>query len=147
MAFYLHKDLDGLGAGGSCGPAQNILGQNPEAAVVLSNSAVVLRTARPRQRLHPSRVKHPNTSPRAERSGAEQTYLQECVFTLPVEVKPLLVKRGVVAVAVDPTNRVALVAGTYELALGAVAVGTPSRHTLSAPPASSSTPVCVCVCE
>lgn len=42
--FYLQKDLEGLGAGGSCGPTQNILCQNPEAAIVLTSAAVVLRT-------------------------------------------------------------------------------------------------------
>lgn len=42
--FYLYKDLDGLGAGRSCGAAHHVLRQDPEAAIVLAGAAVVLRT-------------------------------------------------------------------------------------------------------
>lgn len=41
---YPHIDSDGLRAGCSCGSTVKILRQNPEAAIVLSSAAVVLRT-------------------------------------------------------------------------------------------------------
>lgn len=144
MDFYLHKDLDGLGAGGSCGPAHNVPCQNPEAAIVLSSAAVVLRTAQHLVNASFPTEQYIPTSPcsiPSERRGSCQTYLQECVFTLPVEVEPLLIKCGVVAISVDPTNCITLVAGAYELALTAVAVGTPTRHTLSIHLPSFSVPV------
>lgn len=39
---YPLKDLDGLGAGGSCGSTWNILCDNSEASIVLTRATVVL---------------------------------------------------------------------------------------------------------
>lgn len=44
MDSNLHKDLDGLGAGGSCGPTRDILSDNTERPISTGvASAVVLR--------------------------------------------------------------------------------------------------------
>lgn len=40
--IYPQEDLDGLGAGGSCGPTWNILSDNPEASIALTGATIVL---------------------------------------------------------------------------------------------------------
>lgn len=62
-------------------------------------------------------------------SWSSQTYLYKCVFTLSIEVKPLVIKCDIMTISIDPTNCITLIAGAYKFSLTAIAEETPSRNT------------------
>lgn len=58
-------------------------------------------------------------------------YLKECVFTVSAEVKPLIIKCDVVAIAIDPTNCMTHIGGTCEPPSTAVAGNTHQTQTFN----------------
>lgn len=57
-------------------------------------------------------------------------YLEKCVFTLSIEVKPLVIKRNIVALPIDTTNSITDIVGACKLPSTAIAGDTNTTYKL-----------------